>query len=64
MAIQVKTKKLHTTLGELITAIVDTAKTVTSDERGAYDLTGFVLNHILRPVPVIVANRKIRRRKV
>jgi hypothetical protein len=64
MTTKMKTKRLRTTMGELITAIMDATRIVTTDEQHADRLTGFVLNNVLRPVPVTVANRSIRRRKV
>lgn len=63
MTTKVKTKRVHTTIGELITAIVDAAKKVTTDERRAYHLTDFVLSQMLRPVPLTVTNRPSRTRK-
>jgi hypothetical protein len=64
MTTKVKIKRLDTTVGELIAAIIDAAREITADERRAYHLTGFVLNQMLRPVPVTVSHRSIRRRRV
>ena len=59
MTTHTRTKKIRTTLGELIVAITDAARGVTDNERNAYYLTGFVLNRMLRPAPV-AANRRLK----
>jgi hypothetical protein len=51
MTTKVNVRRLHTTVGELIVAIMDAARKVTDDGRNAYRLTGFVLNRMLQPAP-------------
>jgi hypothetical protein len=57
MTTETRIRKLHTTVGELIAAITDAARSVTDNERSAYYLTGFVLNRMLRPAPVAATRR-------
>ena len=65
MTTKTKVRGLHTTVGELITAITDAALGFTTDERNAYCLTGLVLNHmVLRPVPVVATRRASPIRRV
>ena len=52
MTTKVNVRRLHTTVGELIVAIMDAALGVSDSERDAYRLTGIVLNRMLDPVPV------------
>jgi len=61
MKTEMKIKRVHTTVGELIVAIMDAAQKVTNTERDAYRLTGFVWNRMLQPVPV-VATRSVTRK--
>ncbi|HEY7217946.1 MAG TPA: hypothetical protein VH985_06095 [Candidatus Binatia bacterium] len=62
MTTKVNLRRLHTTVGELIVAIMDAARRVTDNERNAYRLTGFVLNRMLQPVPVPVTRRPMKPR--
>ncbi|HVO96191.1 MAG TPA: hypothetical protein VMT22_25265 [Terriglobales bacterium] len=65
MTAKTKMRRLHTTVGELITAITDVALGFTTDERNAYRLTGLVLDHMtLRPVPVVATRRASHIRRV
>lgn len=65
MTTKTKARRLHTTLGELITAITDAARSFTTSERNAYRLTEFVLNHmVLRPVPLVLTRRATNHRRI
>ena len=58
MTTRANTKKLHTTLGDLIVAIMDAARGFAANEREAYRLTGLIVNRmVLRPVPVTITRR-------
>lgn len=57
MTTKVNVRRLHTTVGELIVAIMGAARRVADNERDAYRLTGFVLNRMLQPVPVAATRR-------
>jgi hypothetical protein len=62
MTTRVNVRRLHTTVGQLIVAIVDAARRVTESERNACRLTGLVLNRMLQPVPVPVTRRPMKQR--
>jgi hypothetical protein len=53
----IRTKKLHTTVGELIVALTDAALRVSANERAAYRLANFMFNRMLQPVPVAATRR-------
>jgi hypothetical protein len=55
----IKTKKLQTTVGDLIIALTDAARRVTANERAAYRLADFIFNRMLQPAPA-AATRRIR----
>lgn len=45
---QMRTDWMHTTIGDLIVAVVDAALEVSRDERKAYQITSVLLNKMLR----------------
>jgi hypothetical protein len=57
MTTKIRVRRLHTTVGELVVAITDAARRVAENEGSAYQLTGFVLNRMLQPVPVAAPRR-------
>lgn len=57
MTSKVNLRRLHTTVGELVVALMDAARRVTDSERNAYRLTGFVLNRMLQPAPIAMTRR-------
>jgi hypothetical protein len=54
MKTEFKVRKVRTTIGDLIVAIMDAALEVSKSERKAYRLTGLVVNKMLQPAPVVV----------
>lgn len=64
MTTKTKVRRLHTTLGELITAITDTARNYTTSEQNAYRLTERVLNQMMFGLaPVAVTRRAAHTRR-
>lgn len=46
-------KRFRTTLGDLIVALTDAARSCTDSDQNAYRLVGLVLNKALQPAPVL-----------
>jgi hypothetical protein len=55
-----KIKRLRTTVGDLITAIMDVAVERCPDERAAYRVTSLVVKRMLQPVPVVATRGRVR----
>jgi hypothetical protein len=55
MKVEANVKRLRTTVGDLVVAMVDAALKAGGSEKDAYCLTGFFLNRMLQPAPAKAA---------
>lgn len=60
MKINSRIKRLRTTVGDLIAAIMDVAVEPCRDERAAYRVTSVVVNRMSQPVPVVATRARVR----
>jgi hypothetical protein len=63
MKLEQNIRTLHTTLGDLVVAVMDAALEVVGSEKKACRLGGVILNRMLQPAPVMSRRPGIKRHK-